>query len=159
VSDPSKTSLADYDAFASYVDSQPDLSTFWSASPVGSPVVGAGGTPVETLPPLGAVQVVAFTGDIDQHRAAIANLWGGPVCVVERTPSKADLMAFQQRLQRPDVKAAGVEVVSSGLAVGDGGGPAVAVQVLIDDAVTRAWFAANARSIPVTVTGVFQPVG
>jgi hypothetical protein len=40
----------------------------------------------------------AFTGDLDRHRAELAEIWGGPLCMVEHEHTLAQLMKVQEEL-------------------------------------------------------------
>jgi hypothetical protein len=44
------------------------------------------------------VYTVAYTGDIDAHRAQLQAIWPGPLCVMQFTCSMTELKAIQQNL-------------------------------------------------------------
>ena len=67
----------DYDKFLNAIQRPPDAAGWWVSS--GTPVGGVLGDH-----PAQEVTIVAFTGNIDAHRAELRSLWGGPVCVVQQ---------------------------------------------------------------------------
>jgi hypothetical protein len=90
VVDRSKFSIDAYNAFANAARSQPDAAGLWLDST----------TPVDGNTDLFPAQVinVAFTGDLDTHRAELRALWGGPFCVVHHDRSMRELQLIQQAL-------------------------------------------------------------
>jgi hypothetical protein len=90
VVDRSKFTIDDYNAFASTDRAQPDAAGLWLDSK----------TPVDGSTNLFPEQVlnVAFTGDLDAHRAQLRALWGGPFCVLHHDRSTAQLQAIQKEL-------------------------------------------------------------
>jgi hypothetical protein len=59
------------------------------------------------------VTVVAYTGNVEAHRAELAALWGGPVCVVQRAHSYAQLQATMTLINEQDEQL-GLQVLSVG---------------------------------------------
>lgn len=90
VVDRSKFTLDDYNAFANAARTQPDSAGLWLDSK----------TPVDGKNDLFPEQVlnVAFTGDLDAHRAQLRALWGGPFCVLHHDRSMAALQQIQEAL-------------------------------------------------------------
>ena len=93
VDDRSHFSLNDYVAFEAAAGGQPDSAGLWIDS----------STPVNGHVNLAPEQVitVAFTGNLDEHRAQLRKIWGGPFCVVQRTHSTAELDAIIRSLEGP----------------------------------------------------------
>ena len=90
VVDRSHFSIDDYNAFSTAAQDQPDSAGMWVDST--TPVDGAVNLSPET------VMTVAFTGNLDVHRAQLRALWGGPICVVQRPHSTAELHLIAQAL-------------------------------------------------------------
>jgi hypothetical protein len=90
VVDRSKFTIDDYNAFADAARTQPDSAGLWLDST----------TPVDGKTDLFPSQVlnVAFTGDLEVHRAQLRALWGGPFCVVHHDRSMAELQQVQAAL-------------------------------------------------------------
>jgi hypothetical protein len=44
------------------------------------------------------VMTVAYTGDLERHRAELSAIWHGPFCVIHRTRSLAALLQIQRAL-------------------------------------------------------------
>jgi hypothetical protein len=75
--DSSLLAQGDFDAFMTAAQEQPDSAGLWlSGAPNGI-----------------TIYTVAFTGDLDRHRAQLRALWGGPICVVQHKHSTAELEA------------------------------------------------------------------
>jgi hypothetical protein len=76
--------LGAYQAFVSAAQSPPDFAGLWvdQQSQVGDP-----GRDVMT---------VAYTGDVERHRAELRAIWNGPFCVIQRARSLADLLQIQR---------------------------------------------------------------
>jgi hypothetical protein len=80
VVDPSRLTQSDSNAFLSAVQHQPDSAGYW-------------------LNNSRTIYTVAFTGDLDRHRAQLRALWGGPICVVQHKHSTAELDATARSLE------------------------------------------------------------
>jgi hypothetical protein len=93
--DPSRLTQADYDKFVNAMQQPPDAAGWWVSS--GIPVGG-----VLSDNPAQEVTIVAFTRNIDAHRAQLRSLWGGPVCVVEHKHSTEELERVARSLNGPD---------------------------------------------------------
>ena len=80
------TSLGIYDAFVAAAQSPPDFAGMWidQQSPVGDP--GR------------AVVTVAYTADLQRHRAELTSIWRGPLGVVQQPRSLAALRQIQAEL-------------------------------------------------------------
>jgi hypothetical protein len=105
VVDPSKVALSDYQAFMSAAQSPPDYAGMWVDESTNHD--GIAGVPIKT------VMNVAYTGSLDQHRADLAAVWGGPICVVSHARSEADLRAIQSEIVADNGKALGLQIQSS----------------------------------------------
>jgi hypothetical protein len=90
VPDRSKYTIDDYNAFTNAARAEPDAAGLWLDS----------STPVDGKTDLFPAQVinVAFTGDLDAHRARLRALWGGPFCVIHHARSLRELGLIQQAL-------------------------------------------------------------
>ena len=80
------TQLGAYQAFVRAAQSPPDFAGMWvdQQSQVGDP-----GRDVMT---------VAYTGDVERHRADLSAIWNGPFCVIHRARSLAALLQIQREL-------------------------------------------------------------
>ncbi len=105
--DPSNVTLADYQAMSASVPTQSGYVGMWLDS----------SSPVDGRAPLIPNQVItfAFTGQLAEHRAQIEALWGGPICVVQRARSRAQLDAIVQAVGGPVGHELGLRVVSGGI--------------------------------------------
>jgi hypothetical protein len=64
----------------------------------------------------GMILNVAFTDDIERHRAELGGLWGGPLCVVQHARTEAELQRIQGDLE-PSADELGIQVVWSSVEV------------------------------------------
>ena len=101
--DPSRMTESDYEKFSIAAQQEPDSAGLWVDSKM--PVDG-----VVNPDPAQEVNTAAFTGDLERHRAKLRALWGGPLCVVQRKHSTAELDGILQALtgnggQRPGLGA------------------------------------------------------
>jgi hypothetical protein len=90
VVDPSKVGLHNYTQLTPAAESQPDYGGAWmdqSTAPSGS---------VNDLEH--SVMNFTFTGDLDRHRAELAQIWGGPICVSQTNISHSDRQRIQTAL-------------------------------------------------------------
>jgi hypothetical protein len=80
------TALGAYQAFVSAAQSPPDFAGMWvdQQSQVSDP-----GRDVMT---------VAYTGEVERHRAELSAIWNGPFCVIQRARSLAALLEIQREL-------------------------------------------------------------
>jgi hypothetical protein len=92
VTDPTKVGPLDSLAMRRAAEAEPDFAAWWFN---GGPV-----DPTKPDPPASGVYVVAFTGDLDRHEADLRALWGGPLCVIERADTRADLLAAEEAANR-----------------------------------------------------------
>lgn len=56
---------------------------------------------------------VAFTGPVEDHRPALEDLWGGPLCVLQYRYSQAELLVIQEALTTDLSQRLGVQTISS----------------------------------------------
>lgn len=76
-------------AAMAYVRSQPDQSGAW--------VYNLDESPSE-FEPVELVLVATFTADVERHRAAISEIWSGPLCVAQRSWTEQPLRQIQDEL-------------------------------------------------------------
>jgi hypothetical protein len=109
VIDPDRAKDSDLQAANHYTNQQPDRSGLWISyleEPQGEYDRGP------------YVLNVAFTGDIERHRQAISELWGGPLCVVQYERSLPQLVRIQNELSnRGGAEEFGLEVTWSSTSV------------------------------------------
>ena len=113
------TTLEQYEAFMAAAQAPSDFAAIW--------------TDARTRPadPGRDVYTVAYTGDLDAHRAALEAIWPGPLCVVEFPRTLRELQSIQGELgDRAQAGDLGVYVLSSGIDELHG---RVAVDVLVAD--------------------------
>jgi hypothetical protein len=137
------TQLGAYQAFVSAAQSPPDFAGMWvdQQSQVGDP-----GRDVMT---------VAYTGNVERHRAELSAIWNGPVCVTQRARSVAALLQIQREL--PGVgQGLGLKNLSSAV---DPVRDRVEVTVFVADPAAQQ--ALDRRFGPgvVVLTGQLKPVG
>ena len=82
VVDQGRVTNADLNALAKAAQNKPDSAGFWEDSL--APVRDRTRFNVE-------VATVAFTGHLAEHRAQLRAVWGGPICVVQRPRTLAEL--------------------------------------------------------------------
>lgn len=88
--DPERMDIEDERAMKEYAQSQPEYSASWVDNAT-DPDFDRD-RPNEGGPdPRSVVTNVRFTGDADHHEAAMRELWGGPLCVIEGGVGKAGL--------------------------------------------------------------------
>lgn len=89
--DPARATEDDLQGVMRAAESEPDSAGFWIDYVEEPPGEG----PVE---PGGIIAVAAFTGDLERHTAEIAQLWGGPLCVVQHERTYDELRRIQREL-------------------------------------------------------------
>jgi hypothetical protein len=89
VVDASKVALADYLKLAPAAEAEPDFGGAWIDRPAGAGIVDD---------PKQDVMNFTFTGDLERHRAELAQIWGGPICVSQTDISHAERQRIQQAL-------------------------------------------------------------
>jgi hypothetical protein len=102
---PNRHGLTDFQALQGATQRAPDIAGMWMSSTAGS------GPPDDFQH--NRVTVVAYTGNLEAHRAELAALWGGPVCVVERAHSYAQLQATTTLINEQE-KQLGLQVLADG---------------------------------------------
>jgi hypothetical protein len=103
----SRLGLSDFQALQDGAHGAPDFAGMWMSSTRAS-------GPTDDFQH-GYVTVVAFTGDIARHRQELADLWGGPICVVQHPHSYAGLQTVVQHvLAALDHKELGVQDIMIG---------------------------------------------
>ena len=104
--DPGRTTDGDLRAALRDAARQPDSAGVWIKHLVIPPGEG----------PYGPDEIVlnaAFTGDLDRHRQEIAEIWGGPMCVVRYERTEAELRRIQNELTDRGEADFGLKVLSS----------------------------------------------
>lgn len=98
--DPGRVGVGDYQAFRSLVEGSDDFAGMWvdQRTPPGRPDVGR------------EIYVVGFTGDLAAHEAAIRQVWGGPVCLIEQEHSLRELEAVGMEAA-PVLEASGAQLL------------------------------------------------
>jgi hypothetical protein len=94
-SNQSRTSEDDQEAANLLAESQPDFAGLWVKILKTTPGVDVYG-------PHDLVLIVAFTGDLERHRAELAEVWGGPLCMVKHQRSMAELLRIQEEFSSPN---------------------------------------------------------
>jgi hypothetical protein len=105
--DPNRTSEDDRHAAGALAAGQPDSAGWWIKvvdPPVGEDVYG----------PDDVVLNAAFTGDVERHRDELAEVWGGPLCVVQYERTESELRRIQDELHERGAEDFGIQVLSSG---------------------------------------------
>ncbi len=95
---------------------------------------------------------VAFTGEVDRHRAEVSEVYSGRLCVLEFEHTEGELAAAQSRLSDPP---AGVWLIATGQNVVDN---EVSVDVMVADATTESWVRERVGDVAFTVRALLQPV-
>lgn len=94
------TSLAQYQRLVAASQQSPDFAGMW---------IDQQGTAFD---PTRDVETVAFTGDVAAHRATLSALWPGPLCVVVRPRSIAQLHSIADELIKDP---GGLQLMSTGI--------------------------------------------
>jgi hypothetical protein len=106
--DLSKARDPDLVALMRAVEKQPDFAGFWIdhvEEPSGEVVAEPGGI----------IANVAFVGDVEAHRDAIQELWGGPLCLVQHDRTYDELRRIQRELAHGAAAELGLEATWSGV--------------------------------------------
>jgi hypothetical protein len=116
VRDDSRITMADQQAFSEHVNAQPDVAASWVDQSVNPAWTGPGpfGEDVarQLNDPAQTILVVAFTGDLDRHRAELEAMWGGMLCVTQMEHTRSELADVQMRLANdPDLDVLGTATV------------------------------------------------
>jgi hypothetical protein len=147
VVDPSLVTLDDYQAFSAAAQNSADYAGMWVDQSTNHD--GIAGVPMKQ------VMNVAYTGDLDRHRAELAAVWGGPICVVSRPRAMSDLRAVATDLIGEGQRALGLEVLSSGVSDVDN---VVTASVLVLDPDTQRRVDERYGTGVVVLDAVMQPV-
>lgn len=103
------------------------------------------------------VYTAGFTGDLDRHRAELAALWGGPLCVVEQEHALADLQEAQRRTDGGSLTAGGLELDLIGSDVDEIGNQVEVRMTYAPDGTEEALEAE--LGVPVRVEAPLRPAG
>lgn len=150
VADRSKAGHEHLDAAVAYANAQRDVAAVWLSYPGGRPS-GEYDQPGES------VLNLAFTGDLDRHRRAARERWGGGLCVTSMPRPRSALSRVQDELHdaRRAAERAGVHVYGSAV---DEVRNVVTASVLVADAVSRHWVDERFGPGWVELDGIFRPV-
>jgi hypothetical protein len=110
--DPERTTDPDLRAALRHAAGQPDSAGVW----IKHLVIPPGEAPYG---PDEIVMNAAFTGDLDRHRREIAEIWGGPLCVVRYERTEAELGRIQDELSDRGDADFGLKVLSSDVDIVD----------------------------------------
>jgi hypothetical protein len=130
---------------------EPDFAAVW----VGYPYKDPWETNPERMGPNDVVLNVAFTGDIERHERELREIWGGPLCVVERGHLYRDLKSVQRELGDVAESDFGLQVLWSDI---DEIGGAVLLGVVTIDQATQAELDRRYGEGVVEVTAQLRPV-
>lgn len=101
VSDESRTAEADLQSAIADARGEPDFSGVWVDEAESGPAQGL------------TILSAAFTGDLDRHRAELAAVWGGPLCVVEHSRTLDELLRIQEELHDGGAEEFGLQTLDS----------------------------------------------
>jgi hypothetical protein len=130
---------------------EPDFAAIWVGYPYKDPTE----TNPENMGPNDIVLNVAFTGDIERHERELREIWGGPLCVVERGQRYRDLRSVQRELGEVAESDFGLQVLWSDI---DEIGGAVLLSVVTIDEATKAELDRRYGEGVVEVTAQLRPV-
>lgn len=148
VVDPSRTTYADYERLGAATRELPGYADSWIDT-------SGGEQSAEQLDQSqdlasedvgGWVWTVRVTEDVDGAKAALRELWGGGLCVVEAERTDAELSDIQRRVMQRD------DVLSSGRSMG-----VVTLDVIYDDGSVQAWADEEFGEGVVEVTSALVP--
>lgn len=145
-SDPSRTSADDRDAANELAERASDFAGLWVKILKTTPGVDVYG-------PNDLVLIVAFTSDLERHRAELAEVWGGPLCLVKHERRMADLLRIQKEFSPPNEW--GLRLLGSSVDVVHND---VEVTVVVFDEETRARVDARYGEGTVRLTSALTPV-
>jgi hypothetical protein len=146
-SDPDRTRSSDVSALEAHLAAQDDLARVWWDT--------------DAAPGRGVLNV-AFTGDLDRHRAELAEIWGGPLCVSTGTRRLADLRSAARRMSALAESLPGAEGQPPRLATCcgvDRERGAVSLFSVIHDPLIDDWIERWSDGVPVHVDAYLEPVG
>jgi hypothetical protein len=144
-SDPARAKQSDIDAVVERARAAPDHAGFWIVyldKPQGEREVAPGRILLNA----------AFTGDLERHRAELAEIWGGPLCMVEHEHTLAQLTTIQEEL---GAQAQALRLLSSGT---DEVRNRVLVDVVFADADEQAKMDAKYGKGTVVLSSALRPI-
>lgn len=145
VPDPTRADQQHVDVAVERARTAPDHAGVWITYVDGPP----GERPVA---PGGIVLNAAFTGDVERHRTELAEVWGGPLCVVEHPHTLAELTQIQTDLLAEQKT---LRMLSSGT---DEVRNRIVVDVIFADAKTQAEMDARYGKDTVRLVSALRPV-
>lgn len=107
---PSRARESDLDAAGELAAQQPDFAGLWHK--ILNPIEG-----VDVYEGDDIVLNVAFTGDLERHGRELAEVWGGPLCVVRHQSSVAELGRIQDELTSRGKSEFGIQLLGAGIDV------------------------------------------
>jgi hypothetical protein len=149
VPDPSKASQRHLEAVSKTAQAEPELAGIWITylEPMGGNVAEDPGE---------FVLNVAFTRNLERHRAELRTRWGGRLCVTRLERSSSELQRIQDELSGAFGRSLGLKVVTSGLGQVDN---AVDVQVVVLPGGAKAAIDHRYGAGVVHLTAALTPVG
>ena len=102
------------------------------------------------------VAVVAYTGDVEAHRAALEEIWSGPLCVVQFERSLNDLRTIQMELSdQATARSLGLYALAASV---DERHQTVVLDVLVDEPQAQAELDARYGAGLIVLRPAFTPV-
>jgi hypothetical protein len=105
VTNAARISFDDYNAVTNAARAAPGFAGMWFG-----PTASVGGSTDYAH----SVINIAFTGNLDAHRRALADIWGGPICVVQRPHSYAELQTISRALFGAAGRQLGLQMIAGG---------------------------------------------
>ena len=143
--DPSRTSEDDRVTAAELAEGRPEFAGLWVKILKTTPGVDVYG-------PNDLVLIVAFTGNLEQHREELAEVWGGPLCLVKHERRMSDLLRIQDEFPPNQW---GLQLLGSSVDVMHND---VEVTVVLFDEETRARVDARYGEGTVQLTSALTPI-
>jgi hypothetical protein len=148
VPDPARRSERYIDPVSQAARAEPDFAGLWVSylEPMGHNVAEDPGE---------FVLNVAFTGDLERHRAELRPLWGGRLCVTRQQRTYRQLRRIQDELQGEVGRQLGLRVLSTGIREDAN---AVSLEVVVLDPPARRAIDARYGAGAVEATAMLVPV-
>jgi hypothetical protein len=139
-------------AAIAYANEQSDFAGVWLDQSINEELAEASDDEIEGIAndPTRLVLNISFTGDIEEHKAQLREIWGGALCVVQADHTEAELRDIQQELHEEYD-----ELLSSGV---DPQAGRVTVSVIADDGSFQAELDDHYGEAVVVVTSALTPV-
>lgn len=147
ITNPTRLANADSQAMSAAAHRAPDFAGMWVDETSAAPGTRTSATE--------QVFNIAFTGDVDRHRAELQTLWGGPICVLQRPHTDADLRRIAEALDRGVDRGEDLWVVSAWPLDVES---IVWATVMVADPLAQSTVDRRFGSGVVSLTGALQPV-